>query len=60
LENKLPAFTVGSITAKIKVEATLTLFEQIILSDAPVERFKQFAQAVEHNIVKLGTVNFIV
>ena len=53
LENKLPAFTVGSLTAKIKVEAIMSLFEQIILSDAPVERFKQFAQAVEHNVVKL-------
>ena len=54
LENKLPAFTVGSLTAKIKVESIMSLFEQIILSDAPVERFKQFAQAVEQNAVKLS------
>jgi len=27
-------------------------FEQIILSEAPVERFKEFARAVENNVVK--------
>jgi hypothetical protein len=53
LENKLPAYTVGSLTEKIKVEAIMNLFEQIVLSEAPVERFKEFAQAVEKNVVKL-------
>jgi len=53
LENKLPAYTVGSLTEKIKVEAIMNLFEQIIFSDAPVERFKEFARAVENNVVKL-------
>jgi hypothetical protein len=53
LENKLPAYTVGSLTEKIKVEAIMNLFEQIILSDAPVERFKVFARSVENNVVKL-------
>jgi hypothetical protein len=53
LENKLPAYTVGSLTEKIKVEAIMNLFEQIIFSDAPVERFKEFAQSVENNVVKL-------
>ena len=53
LENKLPAYTVGSLTEKIKVEAIMNLFEQIIFSDAPVERFKEFARSVENNVVKL-------
>jgi len=53
LENKLPAYTVGSLTEKIKVEAIMNLFEQIVFSDAPVERFKEFAKAVENNVVKL-------
>lgn len=53
LENKLPAYTVGSLTEKIKVEAIMNLFEQIIFSDAPIERFKEFAKAVEDNVVKL-------
>jgi len=53
LENKLPAYTVGSLTEKIKVDAIMNLFEQIVLSEAPVERFKEFARAVENNVVKL-------
>jgi hypothetical protein len=53
LENKLPAYTVGSLTEKIKVETIMNLFEQIIFSDAPVERFKKFARAAENNVVKL-------
>ena len=53
LENKLPAYTVGSLTEKIKVEAIMNLFEQIVLSEAPIERFKEFAKAVENNVVKL-------
>lgn len=52
-ENKLPAYTVGSLTAKIKVEGMLALFEQIIMSDAPVERFKELAKSVEDNVVIL-------
>lgn len=53
LENNLPAYTVGSLAAKIKVEGMLATFEQIILSDAPVERFKEFAKSVEENAVML-------
>lgn len=53
LENKLSAYTVGSLMAKIKVEAMLTTFEQIILSDSPVEQFKVFAKSLEDNMVSL-------
>ena len=54
IENKLPAYTVGSLTAKVKVEGMLATFEQIILSDAPVERFKEFAKSVEDNVIALN------
>ena len=54
IENKLPAYTVGSLTAKVKVEGILAIFEQIILSDAPVERFKEFAKSLEDNVIKLN------
>jgi hypothetical protein len=54
IENKLPAYTVGSLTAKVKVEAMLATFEQIILSDAPVKRFKEFAKSIEDNVIVLN------
>ena len=54
IENKLPAYTVGSLTANVKVEGMLATFEQIILSDAPVERFKEFAKSVENNVIALN------
>ena len=38
---------------KIKVEALLDTFEQIILSDAPVERFNEFAKSLEDNVVSM-------
>jgi len=53
LENKLPAYTVGSLAAKIKVEGMLATFEKIILSDAPAEKFKEFAKSVEENVLML-------
>jgi hypothetical protein len=53
IENKLPAYTVGSLMAKIKVEGILATFEQIVVSEAPVERFKEFAKSLEDNMVSL-------
>lgn len=43
-----------SLTAKVKVEGLLAMFEQIILSDAPVERFKDFAKSLEDNVIALN------
>jgi hypothetical protein len=54
IENKLPAYTVGSLTEKIKVEGLLRLFEQTILSDSPVEKFKELAKAIEENVIVLN------
>jgi hypothetical protein len=53
IENKLPAYTVGSLAAKVKVEGMLAAFEQVVLSEAPVERFKEFAKSIEDNMVSL-------
>jgi hypothetical protein len=51
LENKLPAFTVGSLTAKIKVEGLLATFEQIVLSDDPVSKFSDFNKSLVNCMV---------
>jgi hypothetical protein len=53
LENKLPAYTVGSLMTKIKVEGLLDTFERILLSDSPIEEFKSFAKAMEDHAVSL-------
>jgi hypothetical protein len=53
IENKLPAYTVGSLMGKIKIEALLDTFEKVILSDEPMECFKQFAKSLEDNVVFL-------
>ncbi|MBA4419517.1 MAG: transposase, partial [Syntrophus sp. (in: bacteria)] len=54
LENKLPAYTVGSLTAKIKVECLLSVIEGIVSSDSPVERFKEFANSLGKNAAMLS------
>lgn len=53
LENKLPAYTVGSLMGKIKVESLLDTFENIILSEDPVKKFKSFSKSLEDNVVAL-------
>jgi len=55
IENKLPAFTVGSLAEKIKVEGLLSTFKNIIMSDTPTpfERFKEFAKALEKDVIHL-------
>ena len=54
IENKLPAYTVGSMTAQIKVEGLLTTFEGIITADNPIDRFKEFTRSLEDNVVQLN------
>ena len=53
IENNLPAYTVGSLTSKIRVEGLLALLEQVITSDEPIERFKEFAMTLENEVVAL-------
>jgi hypothetical protein len=55
IENKLPAYTVGSLTGKVKVEGILAIFEQIISSEAPMDRFKEFAASLEDNVIALNS-----
>ena len=55
IENKLPACTVGSLTDKIKVEGILSLLEQIISSDSPLERFREFSKELEDNVIVLNS-----
>jgi hypothetical protein len=38
---------------KIKVEGLLSTFEKIIISDAPIERFKEFAKVLENDVVRM-------
>lgn len=57
IENKLPAYTVGSLMAKIKVEGMLATFERIILSESPVDQFNEFAKSLEENLVSLYPSN---
>ena len=45
VKNKQPAFTVGSLMNQIKADAVITLIQDLVLSDAPVE-----------NLAKLATV----
>lgn len=53
IENNLPAYTVGSLTSKIKVEGFLSALEQVITSEAPLECFKNFAKTLENEVVTL-------
>ena len=49
-ENKLPAFTVGSLATKIKVECImLSAIEGIISSDTSAQRLRDFAISLEKN-----------
>jgi hypothetical protein len=52
IENNLPASTVGSLAAKIKVECLISTIAEIITSDEPTNHFKKFAkQLLEHAAV---------
>jgi len=42
-----------TLQSQIRVEGLLATFEEIILSEAPVEGFKEFAKSLEDNMVSL-------
>jgi len=54
IENKLPAYTVGSMIAKIKVEGLLSAIEETLLTGDPVEQFKKFATILREEVVQLN------
>ncbi len=53
LDNNLPAFTVGSLIGKIKVECFLNFVQDIISSNKPAEALKELAKMLENNVIKL-------
>jgi len=53
LENNLPAYTVGSLTGKIKVESLISVIEKIVTSDEPARRFQEFAKLLAENVAML-------
>lgn len=49
IENKLPAWTVGSLTEKIKVEVLSSVIKDIIDSSEPVDQLRDFAENLVNN-----------
>ena len=47
VENKLPAFTVGSLQRTIQIEALLFYIEQLLQTTNPAERLTQLSQSVQ-------------
>jgi hypothetical protein len=47
LENKLPAYTVGSLQQRTRVDYLLAFIRELILADNPGEQFNRLCQAVE-------------
>ena len=44
IENKLPAYTVGSLQAKVKVDSLMTLIREMFSSNNPQERLDQLCE----------------
>ena len=47
LENNLPACTVGSLQARIRVESLLAFIRELLLEDKPQEQLTRLSHAVE-------------
>lgn len=47
IENKQPAYTVGSLTNRVKVDSLLTIIRELISADNPVEQLQRLAQQME-------------
>ena len=54
IENKLPAWTVGSLISKIKVECILYFVQQIISNKNPQQKLKELAEVLEKDVIKLN------
>jgi hypothetical protein len=46
LKNNLPAYTVGSLRARVQVECLVDVIDDLVSSDAPQDKLKRFTQAV--------------
>jgi len=53
LENKLPAYTVGSLQNHIQVEALLTFIQELISVDDPHPQLERLAQTLEKHVIPL-------
>jgi hypothetical protein len=47
IENKQPAYTVGSLTNRVKVDSLLTIIRELVMADNPVEQLHRLAQQLE-------------
>ena len=47
IENKLPAYTVGSLQARVKVEALLAFIHDLVSSEDPNERLSQLGEKIK-------------
>ena len=54
IENKLPAWTVGSLVRKIRVECLLVFFRNIISEENPEKKLNQLTEALKNNVIRLN------
>lgn len=47
IENQRPAFTVGSLSNRVKVDSLLTIIRERVTADNPVEQLQRLAQQLE-------------
>jgi hypothetical protein len=53
LKNNLPAYTVGSLRAKVQVECLVEVIEALVSADAPQSRLQHFTNAL-HEVFAFG------
>ena len=46
-ENKQPAYTVGSLSSRVKVDSLLTIIRELLSADNPLEQLQRVAQQME-------------
>lgn len=54
IENKLPAYTVGSLRNRIQVDCLFDFIRDLLTVDAPEERLNQLAETLKENIFPLN------
>jgi hypothetical protein len=47
IENNQPAYTVGSLSNRVKVDSLLTIIRELVTADNPVEQLQRLAQRLE-------------
>ena len=54
LKNTLPAYTVGSLRAKVQVECLVDVIDDLVSSDAPQDKLQRFTNAL-HGVFACGS-----